>query len=219
MRKISALFFFTLLLSYANDNPFNAPKEIQKAELKNFEKEDFKFSSDARILKSVKITYISFDGSEKTMDLNINQSIDWHDNFSIIKNKTQNPNSTPIMDVSVTIPEQKTGEINSSLNIQSPNENGKIEDFLSFATYDRSIKLVSVDEIVGDFALGNPSKIVIDFKRKVAFNTKNISLKKAPFKRISIGSHGTYYRLVIYLDGKYNYNIEKNSDGYTISLI
>ncbi|WP_297194343.1 AMIN domain-containing protein [uncultured Campylobacter sp.] len=224
--KVNSLIFVLILpvFMFSNDNPFIAPKDVEKARLQELEKEDIKFSSDARAIKDISITYISFDGTEKTMKLNINKSIDWHETYSLIKNKTQSPDSTQIMDVSVTIPENKkinatSSEINSSVNIQSPNENGKIEEFLSFATYDKSIKLVSSDEIVGNFALGNPSKIVIDFKRNAAFNTKSINLKKAPFKRISIGSHNTYYRLVIYLDGKYNYKIEKNADGYTVLII
>ena len=222
--KINNFILLFILPIFAFANPFISPKDIEKAQLKELEKEEIRFNSDARAIKEISITYLSFDGSEKTMHLSINKSIDWHETYFLGKNKSQSPNSTQIMDVSVTIPESNkiekpNADLNLSSNIRSPNENGKIDEFLSFATYDKSIKLVSSDEIVGNFALGNPSKIVIDLKRNVAFNTKNIRLKKAPFKRISVGSHGTYYRLVIYLDGKYSYKIEKNADGYTVLII
>lgn len=39
------------------------------------------------------------------------------------------------------------------------------------------------------------------------------------FKRLDLGSHKGYYRLVIYLDGKYNFKIQKDESGYVISLI
>lgn len=218
--KIAILALFALFLS-GNDNPFAPPQNIDDtAVLDDFEKKDVVFNSDARLLKSISLTYITLDGSEKTLNLDINQSIDWHRSYAFIK--TKSPQTTALLDVSVTTPEQfnLTGELNSSVNVEIPNDNGKLEEFISFASYKNKMKLIVQDEIIGNFVVGNPSKIILDFKKQTSFKTKTQRLKLGtPFKRLDLGSHKGYYRLVIYLDGKYNYKIDKDDSGYVISLI
>ena len=218
--KIAILALFALFLS-GNDNPFAPPQNIDDtAVLDDFEKKDVVFNSDARLLKSISLTYITLDGSEKTLNLDINQSIDWHHSYAFIK--TKSPQTTALLDVSVTTPEQfnLSGELNSSVNVEIPNDNGKLEEFISFASYKNKMKLIVQDEIIGNFVVGNPSKIILDFKKQTSFKTKTQRLKLGtPFKRLDLGSHKGYYRLVIYLDGKYNYKIDKDDSGYVISLI
>ena len=218
--KIAILALFALFLS-GNDNPFAPPQNIDDtAVLDDFEKKDVVFNSDARLLKSISLTYITLDGSEKTLNLDINQSIDWHRSYAFIK--TKSPQTTALLDVSVTTPEQfnLTGELNSSVNVEIPNDNGKLEEFISFASYKNKMKLIVQDEIIGNFVVGNPSKIILDFKKQTSFKTKTQRLKLGtPFKRLDLGSHKGYYRLVIYLDGKYSYKIDKDDSGYVISLI
>ena len=218
--KIAILALFALFLS-GNDNPFAPPQNIDDtAVLDDFEKKDVVFNSDARLLKSISLTYITLDGSEKTLNLDINQSIDWHRSYAFIK--TKSPQTTALLDVSVTTPEQfnLTGELNSSVNVEIPNDNGKLEEFISFASYKNKMKLIVQDVIIGNFVVGNPSKIILDFKKQTSFKTKTQRLKLGtPFKRLDLGSHKGYYRLVIYLDGKYNYKIDKDDSGYVISLI
>lgn len=217
---IIALAFF-ISFAFAQDNPFVPPQPIDEtAILDDFEKKDVVFNSDARLLKSINITYVTLDGSEKTISLDINQSIDWHHTYAFVKTKT--PQITPILDVSVTTPEQfnLSGERNSTLNVEIPNDNGKLDEFISFASYKKKIKFITQDEIIGHFAVGNPSKIIIDFKRNVSFKTKNLRLKLGTaFKHLTLGAHKGYYRLVIYLDGKYNYKIQKDDSGYVILLV
>lgn len=221
---MKGLRIFLLSLSFlfaANDNPFAPPQELSKELYEDqFERKEVIFNSDARILKKIHITYITLDGSEKTLNLDINQSIDWHRTYALIK--TKSPQTTALLDVSVTTPEQfnLSGEINSTLNVEIPNDNGKLEEFISFASYKNKMKLIVQDEIIGNFVVGNPSKIILDFKKQTSFKTKTQRLKLGtPFKRLDLGSHKGYYRLVIYLDGKYNYKIDKDDSGYVISLI
>lgn len=223
MKNSKALSLFLLLSIFVNaqDNPFAPPQPISERPIENdFEKKEVKFNSDARILKKINITYITLDGSEKSVSLDINESIDWHNTYAFVKSKS--PNATPMLDAPVTAPEQfnLSGELNSTINVEIPSDNGKLEEFISFASYKNKIKLITQDEMIGNFAVGNPSKIVLDFKKTTSFVTKSVRLKMGtPFNRLSLGSHKGYYRLVIYLDGKYNYNIEKDSSGYIINLI
>lgn len=224
MKSNNFILLLACFVSFAcavDDNPFIPPQPIDEtAILDDFEKKDVVFNSDARVLKNISVTYITLDGSEKTISLDINQSIDWHHTYAFVK--TKSPQITPILDVSVTTPEQfnLTGELNSTLNVEIPNDNGKLEEFISFASYKNKIKLITQDEIIGNFAVGNPSKIIIDFKKEVSFKTKTLRLKMGTaFNRLTLGAHKGYYRLVIYLDGKYNYKIQKDESGYVITLI
>lgn len=219
--KLMMILAFLTSLAFAQDNPFVPPQPIDEAAIFNdFERKDVVFNSDARLLKSISITYVTLDGSEKTISLDINQSLDWHNIYAFVK--TKSPQTTPVLDVSVTTPEQfnLAGEKNASLSVEIPNDNGKLDEFISFASYKKKIKFITQDEIIGHFAVGNPSKIIIDFERNVSFKTKNLRLKiGTAFKQLTLGAHKGYYRLVIYLDGKYNYKIQKDDSGYVILLV
>lgn len=217
--KFLIFFMASLYCVFANNNPFAPISDIQSARLPNFDKAEIKFNSNARVIKNIQIIYISFDGSEQVLNVDINKSIDWHDTFLL--SKAKNPTTTQILDVSVTIPQtpmQNVNENNFTADIEVPSDSGKIEDFLSYLTYKNRIVLHTNDELIGNFIIGNPSKIVLDFRKDIAFNTKTMRLSaNSPFEKISAGSHKGYYRLVLYLDGKYNYKIDK-SGSYIIYL-
>ncbi|MCX2682604.1 AMIN domain-containing protein [Campylobacter sp. MIT 21-1685] len=208
--------FFIILMLYANENPFKMETKNQIVLPEIFERKTVKFNSEARILKSISFHYINLDGNEAVLNIDINKSIDWHDSYTLLRTKT--PEASKIFDVSVTIPEKNSSNTESLTNIEIPTQTGKIYDFISYTTYKNKIKLSTTDEIISDFSIGNPSKIVIDFKSNQINLTKNIRLYNSLFKRINFGSHKGYYRLVIYLDGKYDYRIQKDSTGYMINL-
>ncbi|RQD66730.1 AMIN domain-containing protein [Campylobacter hepaticus] len=215
--KILGIFLIFLSLLYADDNPFKIDENISLAILPQFQKEEVKFNSSARILKSITFNYINLDGSEGRVDLDINKSIDWHDTYIVSRFKSPDPSR--VLDVSVTIPENGSKqESNITANVEIPLEVSKIYDFISYAVYKNKIKLITTDEMITDFSVGNPNKIVIDFRSRFVSPTKNIRLSNSIFKRIDFGSHKGYYRLVIYLDGTYYYHIQKDATGYMISL-
>lgn len=215
--KILGIFFISLL--YADENPFKAEQNITLVAPPEFQKEEVKFDSSARILKSITFNYINLDGSEDKINLDVNKSIDWHDVYTITRFKSPDPSK--VLDVSVTIPEKNSSkqESNSTASVEIPLQVAKIYDFISYAVYKNKIKLNTSDEMITDFSVGNPSKIVIDFRSNLISPTKNIRLSNSIFKRIDFGSHKGYYQLVIYLDGTYSYNIQKDATGYMINLL
>ncbi|SQE25158.1 periplasmic protein [Campylobacter jejuni subsp. doylei] len=217
--KILTIFFIFISLLYADENPFKADQNITLIAPPEFQKEEVKFNSSARILKSVTFNYINLDGSEDKIDLDVDKSIDWHDTYTISRLKSPDPSK--VLDVSVTIPEKNSSkqESNSAANVEIPLQVAKIYDFISYAVHKNKIKLNTSDEMITDFSVGNPSKIVIDFRSNLISPTKNIRLSNSIFKRIDFGSHQGYYRLVIYLDGVYNYNIQKDATGYMVNLL
>jgi len=220
MKKIlnQSLILAPLIASAANDNPFINAKEANTTVIapEAFERKEFAFPSDARLIKSVNISYIALDGSEKNLSFDVGASMDWHDTFVIAK--VTKVASSPNLDVSVTLPAQ-SAEINSTLNIEAHLDSGKIGDFLGYTTYAKRVKIASEDEIISDFVIGDPSKIVLDFKKDIAFPTQTLRLNQdSAFQRLQVGSHKGYYRLVLYLDGKYDYSLEKTAGGYILSL-
>ncbi|WP_157141621.1 glycoprotein CgpA [Campylobacter coli] len=217
--KILGIFLIFISLLNAEENPFKSEQNMSMIMPPDFQKEDIKFNSNARVLKSVSFNYINLDGSEEVLNVDINKSIDWHDTYTLVR--TKSPDPSKVFDVSVTIPEKNSSkqESNSTANIEIPLQVAKIYDFISYAVYKNKIKLNTSDEMITDFSVGNPSKIVIDFRSKMISPTKNIRLSNSIFKRIDFGSHKGYYRLVIYLDGTYNYNIQKDATGYMINLL
>lgn len=220
--KIKLLYILLFLYAFANaKNPFDIEQNLSDNIIipESFQKEEVKFNSSARILKGITFHYINLDGSESDLKLDINKSIDWHDRYVLTRVKTPDPSK--ILDVSVTIPEKNNSksDLNTSVSIELPIQTDKIYDFIAYTTYKNKIKFSTSDEILSDFSIGNPSKIVLDFKSDNIQPTKNIRLKDSLFKRIDFGSHKGYYRLVIYLDGKYSYKIQKDSTGYIINLL
>ncbi|HHI9571652.1 TPA: AMIN domain-containing protein [Campylobacter coli] len=217
--KILGIFLIFISLLNAEENPFKSEQNMSMIMPPDFQKEDIKFNSNARVLKSVSFNYINLDGSEEVLNVDINKSIDWHDTYTLVR--TKSPDPSKVFDVSVTIPERNDSkkESNGTANIEIPLQVDKIYDFISYAVYKNKIKLNTSDELISDFSIGNPSKIVVDFKSDLVNPTKNIRISNSLFKRIDFGSHKGYYRLVIYLDGNYNYNIQKDATGYMIDLL
>lgn len=217
--RILGIFLVFVVLLSAEENPFKSEQNVSMVAPPDFQKEDIKFNSNARVLKSVTFNYINLDGSEDKLNIDINKSIDWHDTYVISRFKSPDPSK--VFDVSVTIPEQNSSqkESNNTANIEIPLQVDKIYDFVSYAVYKNKIKLNTNNELISDFSVGNPSKIVVDFKSDTISPTKNIRIINSIFKRIDFGSHKGYYRLVIYLDGAYSYNIQKDATGYMINLL
>ncbi|EKG8178714.1 AMIN domain-containing protein [Campylobacter upsaliensis] len=211
------LFFLFFGFAYANDNPFSGEQNVSIITPSSFTRSDVKFNSNARILKSVSFNYINLDGTEETLVLDVNKSIDWHDTYTIMRSKSPEPSK--ILDVSVTIPSKGNADSNLSIDVELPIQSGSIDRLLTYSVYKNKIRLNANDELVSDFSIGNPSKIVMDFKSNVISPSKVVRIKNSFFKRLDFGSHKGYYRLVLYLDGKYNYKIEKDASGYTIFIL
>ncbi|WP_291949829.1 AMIN domain-containing protein [Campylobacter sp.] len=225
MLKIRYLIFLLLgILLNAKENPFDnniERKNLEFADFGPFQRQDFNFDSNARILKDITLRYINLDGSEQQITLDINKSINWHDSFAFVKSKT--PNTTPILDVSVTTTkEKKTGgkneEDNSTINIETPLFTGDIYNFISLSFYNNKININTRDKMLRNLSIGNPTKIIVDFAKNQHFNTKTLQVNTANVKKVVFGSHKNFYRLAIYLDGKYDYDYSKNKNLHIFNL-
>lgn len=197
----------------ARENPFETveySKTTGKATYKKDTRENFTQSkvmlpSSARILKSVELHYQNLDGSIKSQTVAIDKKIDWHD--ELILKKTKDIDSyTPI---EIEIPTNKIKEQKKVINFK---------DIVSFEIDSNSLLVKTNDKKIRNFLVTNPYKIVIDFEKEISFYSKIYELKTKKFRKIAIGKHEGYYRVVIELDGQYLYNLEKVDEGYIVTL-
>ena len=156
----------------------------------------------ARVIKKVTIQYQSLDGSIKTKSLNLNNSVDWH-----------NP---------IVISQQNTQKIKAQI-IKQPIKKERFKKlfsfkYASFFTKANSIKIITDDKLIRNFLLVNPHRIVIDFKRDANFRSYFKENKNTIFKKIRVGNHNGYYRVVIELDGEYKLKRQKINNGYIFNL-
>ncbi|WP_457564208.1 AMIN domain-containing protein [Caminibacter sp.] len=122
---------------------------------------------------------------------------------------------------------QKEVEINKNIDFHSPiiithhpkTFGIKKYYFGKFILYikNKKIFLHTKDKLLRAFFLVAPFRLVLDFKAYSNFPTikKNIN---SFVKKVVVGSHGNFYRVVIYLDANYKYKIKKRDEGIEIDF-
>ncbi len=199
------LFFLTFIMIiplFGRDNPFfpsdptqqQTPTTNRVENLKPFTTQTLSLPNSARAIKKISITYQNLDGSISSEALDLNNAIDWHEPF-FLSQKSQKKK-----DVQETAPKSKV--INAK--------------FIQFEPINRSIKIETEDKMLRNFMLTSPHRIVLDFARDTSFRPKYFDLQVIPFKQIRMGNHDKYYRVVIELDGVYNYKLQTSKDAYNI---
>ena len=187
-------FIFLLIpfMLFARINPFEpvlTPNETNITKFSFFKKVKVKLPNDARILKKVVFVYETLDSDIKQKEVKINKNIDFHYPFIISQKK----------------------------------EKFKVQT-LSFPVFKMYIKNYKIfiqtkDNIIRDFFLAQPFRLVLDFKSKnLDFLTISKTLKHLFVKKVVLGAHSGFYRIVIYFDAKYAYKIKKEPEGILIEL-
>jgi hypothetical protein len=122
---------------------------------------------------------------------------------------------------------QKEVDINKNIDFHSPiilihkpKKFGiKKYYFGKFILYvkDKKIFIQTKDKLLRAFFLIAPFRLVLDFRGVSNFPT--IRKKIQTFiKKVVVGSHGNFYRVVIYLDANYKYKIKKMDEGIEIDF-
>lgn len=91
-------------------------------------------------------------------------------------------------------------------------------EHIAFFSSDKILKILTKDEMLRNFVMAEPHRIVIDFKREVSFKTYEKQIPKNIFSSIKIGNHSGYYRVVIELDGLYRYSMKTLPEGFLFTL-
>lgn len=208
------LFGITLLLPFllcARENPFfpsageiDMPLSSNITEVvEPLKRAAITLPSTARNLQSVTVTFKNLDGSIEKKSITLNNSVDWHLPLFI----SQNYGLTPDEPKKVQKKEKKFVEIVKL-------------SYSSIFLRDKEIKILTKDSLLRNFFLVKPHRIVCDFKRDIDIRSysKNIQTKGI-VKRVRVGNHKGYYRIVIELDGYYRYKLHKLEEGYILKFL
>jgi len=208
LRKFIFLSLLALTSLEARENPFfpvGGEKEIMfssnlDSSLPPLKRAAISLPTSARVIESVTVAYKNLDGSVEEKSIVLQNTIDWHLPIFISQSYLQNQ-ETDIQK------KQKTNykEIASI----------KHAKFLSSG---KNLKIITEDTIERDFLLVKPHRIVLDFKKDTNLKSYVKSNPKSIFKKIRIGNHSGYYRVVIELDGYYRYKFKSTKNGYEFKL-
>ena len=187
------LIIFLSVLSFARENPFAPIRDINNTDLikkEKFKSIKIKLPDDARVLNSVIIQYQNLSGEIKSKKVDINKYIDWHNPIIVKQNQIKKSHQY------ITFPIK----------------------FIKFLLKDYKIYIYTKDKKIRDFFINNPNELILDFKRDAKFlaYVKKSIIK--PVKKIVIANHDGYYRIAIFLDGRYKYKIKKIKKGYMIEF-
>ncbi len=151
----------------------------------------------ARVLKEVTVKYQNLDGSIGSKSITLDHSVDWHIPLFVSQSYTATKSNIE------PVPEPKKTTKKSEFK--------KLADFgeASFHQSANTLKIVTGDQLLRNFMLVNPHRIVLDFQRDADFRSKTQLIKDGkPYKKIRLGNHKGYYRAVIELDGQYRHEID-----------
>lgn len=220
------------LLILARDNPFKpviTPQESGKVSdvpaPDFFNHEQVVLPSSARKLISYSVRYLNMDGSTGVIERELDKDIDWH--FPIILaqsrdklevNASVDSQPVPVAKAADEIVALPTAPAKTSKPIIQQHKTFEPLPFIAFMIENRTLLVKNSHPIIRDFALAEPSKVVMDFERKSNFYSKTIPTGMDYFKEIAVGNHDGYYRVAILLDGQYRYRLEKTDEGYRLIL-
>ena len=204
---ILLLLFVTL---YTRENPFintqNGSMPLtsnQEETIDPLKQVSITLPSTARVIQRITVNYKNLDGSEKSQEILLNNSVDWHIPIFISQNYNLN---------------RKTTHTKSSSK-KRPFKNLLSLKFIKLYQQEKSLKIVTKDTIVRDFLLVKPHRIVFDIKQNIDIRSHIKDLPNNPyFKNIKIGNHKGYYRVVITLDGYYTYELSHKNNSYIFKL-
>jgi hypothetical protein len=209
VKKIVLSLLALISLINARENPFFPSEGVQDLPLSSnsdtaraqLKRSAITLPDSARILKQITIKYQNLDGSIQTKAIELDHNVDWH--------------------IPIFISQSYAGDLESKptdTSVKNLAQAVKLTDFISYRINGSTIELLSDDMVIRDFILINPHRIAIDFKRDTDVKSMNIALKEKPFSMIKYGNHGSYYRIVVVLDGKYRCDLVKHNGKITIDI-
>ena len=200
MRYIWIGWLLALVLQ-ARENPFVpvAPIEeilpVSSNEVKTYtplEYETFVLPDSVRAVTRIIVEYQNLDGSIDQKVKELDKSIDWHEPI-VITHKKRTPQKDTF---------------------------GAVGDygFISFKTHGKVMKIQTKNSLLRHFMLAKPHRVVMDFARTSHFLSKQFKATGIPYTIVRIGNHKDYYRVVVELDGQYEYKLEKAPYGFELTV-
>ncbi|MDD6056254.1 MAG: AMIN domain-containing protein [Helicobacteraceae bacterium] len=173
----------------------NAPQ------LNLFTKTEMLLPSTARKIKKISLEYQNLNGSISTIEQELDGDIDWH--FPLILSQEVQPK----------VPNIPTSE---SFNLKG---------FFDISLTKNTIGIDTNLPMIREFTLASPYRLVLDFQAPlndsggVRENLVDSFKPSIPIVReISLNTHLDFYRLTIFLDGQYKYDLKTDAKLHKITL-
>lgn len=208
MIKIFTALLFTIISLSARENPFfpsSGEADItytsnQDTKVAPLKRATMTLPSSARIIESVTVKFKNLDGSVEEKSIDLGNSVDWH--------------------LPVFISQNYGGTTSEPKTIKKVNYT-KVAGlkFISLYESKKTLKVVTKDKMIRNFLLTKPHRIVCDFKRDIDIRSYEKSIKNSIVKRVRLGNHKGYYRVVIELDGYYRYKVKEINGGYLFNFL
>ncbi len=107
----------------------------------------------------------------------------------------------------------------SSVTPVMPKAKAEIANYqgIRFLFYPGSVWIETKDTLQKDFSIQKPRAIILDFKSDADFPTRRRDIATLPFKRLKMGIHPGFYRVVLETQGRCAYHIEPYKYGYILT--
>lgn len=211
---LSTLLF--MLSLEARENPFFPPpgeKDLPYTSnvgvnLPKLKRASLTLPSRARVIKKVIVEYENLDASLETKEIELNHLVDWHLPVFISQSFSLDQEMQEVKKVTKKVLKKKKEIYKKVASVKHA----------KFFIFENNLKIITKDKLIRNFLLGQPHRIVLDFKKESSLKTYSENMKNSVFTKIRVGNHDGYYRVVIELDGYYRYKLKKQTDGCLITL-
>ena len=188
---------------------------------KNFTQQTFALPSDALTIESLIVRYRDDDGVLHEKIVDINRSIDWHDDF--VLSASAKPALHRALDVSVTSTDpnlqkqvSQSGIIPSfAPRLELPLETLKFDDGLKFVIRKDSVQLITTDDFKSSDANASGTLEAEFWRQDIPLSGASFAVNIGGFSDINVTKEDGYYRIGV-RSREGNLSIRRKDGGYLI---
>ena len=188
---------------------------------KNFTQQTFALPSDALTIESLIVRYRDDDGALHEKIVDINRSIDWHDDF--VLSASAKPALHRALDVSVTSTDPNLQKQVSQSGItpsfaprlELPLETLKFDDGLKFVIRKDSVQLITTDDFKSSDANASGTLEAEFWRQEIPLSGASFAVNIGGFSDINVTKEDGYYRIGV-RSREGNLSIRRKDGGYLI---
>ena len=188
---------------------------------KNFTQQTFALPSDALTIESLIVRYRDDDGALHEKIVDINRSIDWHDDF--VLSASAKPALHRALDVSVTSTDPNLQKQVSQSGItpsfaprlELPLEMLKFDDGLKFVIRKDSVQLITADDFKSSDANASGTLEAEFWRQEIPLSGASFAVNIGGFSDINVTKEDGYYRIGV-RSHEGNLSIRRKDGGYLI---
>ena len=188
---------------------------------KNFTQQTFALPSDALTIESLIVRYRDDDGALHEKIVDINRSIDWHDDF--VLSASAKPALHRALDVSVTSTDPNLQKQVSQSGItpsfaprlELPLETLKFDDGLKFVIRKDSVQLITADDFKSSDANASGALEAEFWRQEIPLSGASFAVNIGGFSDVNVTKEDGYYRIGV-RSREGNLSIRRKDGGYLI---